>query len=101
MKFAKIALIWPRGSLSVGVLKSDGTDGTWDKLRGLKSELSRQARRATLVKRDFGLKIPQGMPRQAPGSHLVRRAPRHSREGAQPAPVSRHSQWVLWLDVDV
>jgi peptide chain release factor subunit 1 len=94
-------LDWPRDRLSVGLLESDSTDGTWDKLRGLKSELSRRARRVTLVKRDFGFKIPEGMPRWAPGIQLVRRGILARARNQLLSRALRNEEWVLWLDVDV
>jgi len=94
-------LDWPRQRLSLGFLEGDSTDGTWDRLRALKPALQDRARRVTLIKRDFGFRIPPGMPRWAPPIQQLRRGILARARNQLLFRALRNEDWVLWLDVDV
>src|SRR3954462_14989771 len=66
-------LEWPKSRLSIGILESDSIDGTADALERLRPRLLARAQRVTLVKRDFGFRIPPGLPRWHPAFQLARR----------------------------
>jgi Anp1 len=68
--------------LSIGLLASDIADGTFERLDERRLALEARCRRVTLVRRDFGFQIPDGVPRWAPALQLERRVV----PGAQPQP---------------
>lgn len=87
--------------ISLGFLVSDSTDGTADVLRARLPELERTYRRVTLIERDFGFQVPDGLRRwsaaiQAPRRTVLARSRNHLLFGAL-----RDEDWVLWLDADV
>ena len=50
---------YPQASLSIGVLEGDSHDGTMVSLERLLPRLQARGNRVTIVKRDFGLKLPE------------------------------------------
>ncbi len=94
-------LDFPPDRLSLGILEGDSTDGTWAALNARLGELRRRYRRVTLLRRDFGFRLPPGVPRWNHAFQLARRtvlarARNHLLVGAL-----GDEDWVLWLDVDV
>lgn len=94
-------LQWPREALSLGLLESDSSDGTWERLVALEPALRRRAERVTLVKRDFGFKAPAGVPRWAPAIQRLRRAVLARARNQLLFRALDDEDWVLWIDVDV
>ena len=94
-------LSWPSGNLSIGLLESDSRDATWDKLQAARGRLERRCRRTTLVKRDFGFRMPEGLPRWAPAYQLTRRSILARARNQLLFRALAGEDWVLWLDVDV
>lgn len=87
--------------ISLGFLVSDSTDGTLEALRSRRPELERRYRKVTILERDFGFTVPEGMRRwsaaiQAPRRIVLARSRNHLLFGAL-----GDEEWVLWLDVDV
>jgi peptide chain release factor subunit 1 len=95
------ALTWPRERLALGFLESDSTDGTFDRLAALRPRLEARAARVAMVKRDFGFRLPDGVPRWAPGYQLARRTVLARARNQLLFRTLRDEEWVLWLDVDL
>lgn len=92
-------LTYPRRCLSIGILESDSNDGTFEQVgRRLASE---NFRRVTLLKKDFGLNIPEGTPRFSAVYQPVRRAVLARARNHLLFGALSDEEWVLWLDVDV
>jgi len=94
-------LDWPKDSLSIGFLESDSLDGTWEALLGLESVFQLRAAAVTMVKRDFGFRIPTGVPRWAPEIQKFRRCILARARNQLLFRALRNEEWVLWLDADV
>lgn len=101
------ALTYPRSHLELGVLVSDSTDRTWNRLHELVS--ARQASpsrfaRASLFKKDFDAselenkgKARHGFEVQVQRRALLAR----SRSWLLSAAMTPDIDWVLWIDIDV
>jgi hypothetical protein len=94
-------LAWPRQRLSVGLLESDSRDGTWEALTALLPRLRAGRRRADIWKRDFGFRMPPGIPRWEHGLQIPRRTVLAKSRNHLLLHALDDEQWVLWLDVDV
>lgn len=91
----------PRERLSIGFLESDSTDGTFEALEAALPDMEARCRRVTLAKRDYGFRMPPGVPRWAPAYQLVRRANLARARNQLLFRALRDEDWVLWVDVDV
>lgn len=94
-------LTFPHPQLSLGILESDSSDGTFEEVQQRLARDCRNFRRKVLFKRDFGFSIPDAVPRytavyQVQRRTVLARARNHLLFGAL-----RDEEWVLWLDVDV
>jgi hypothetical protein len=94
-------LSYPRNLLSLGFMESDSKDNTFETLLGLEQRLSARCRRVELAKRDFGFRIPAGIPRWAPAYQLLRRSVLARSRNNLLFRALRDEDWVLWIDVDV
>jgi peptide chain release factor subunit 1 len=94
-------LSYPPELLSLGILESDSRDGTFARLQAMRPRLQRRFRRVCLLKRDFGFRMPPGMPRWAPAFQQVRRAVLARSRNRLLMQALDDEDWVLWLDVDV
>jgi hypothetical protein len=94
-------LDWPKSRLSIGMLESDSIDGTPDALGRLHPRLRSRAEQVTLVKKDFGFRMPDGVPRWAPAFQLARRAVLARSRNQLLFRALDDEEWVLWIDVDV
>lgn len=94
-------LEWPRARLSIGLLEGDSTDGTWDSLQELRPRLSKRVTRASLFKRDYGFRVPSGVPRWAPEIQQARRQILARARNQLLFRSLRDEDWVLWIDVDL
>src|ERR1700687_3329095 len=65
------AVHYPRALLSLGLLESDSEDGTFEGSRALEPRLAARCRRVHISKRDFGFRMPAGVPRWAPAYQLL------------------------------
>jgi hypothetical protein len=95
------ALDHPREALSVGALESDSADGTWERLTGLLPRLDARAARVTLMRHDFGFRVPHGMDRWAAPVQLPRRVALAKSRNRLLQTALRDETWVLWVDVDL
>lgn len=91
----------PSSRLSLGLLESDSTDDTFSSLQQRLPELRARYARVTLLRRDFGFRIPPGVPRWAPPLQLARRTVLAKSRNHLLFAALRDEEWVLWLDVDV
>jgi hypothetical protein len=95
------ALAYPHDRLSLGVLESDSSDATFAEISRAVPELRREFQNVTLVKRDFGYRLPVGVHRSAPSVQAERRAILARSRNHLLFAALRDEEWVLWLDVDV
>ncbi|MEO8668242.1 MAG: hypothetical protein ABI399_06980 [Bauldia sp.] len=95
------ALDWPRERLSIGLIEGDSRDETWAKLGALRPRLDARATATTVIRRDFGFRMPPGVPRWAPAYQLVRRGILARSRNTLLMRALADEDWVLWIDVDV
>lgn len=94
-------LDWPRQRMALGYLESDSLDGTHERMAALRPQLERRAARVTIARRDFGFRIPAGLPRWTPAFQLARRAVLARARNHLLFAALADEEWVLWLDVDI
>ena len=94
-------LSYPRDRLSVGLLESDSTDGTYELLQARLPALRESFGRVTLTQRHFNFQIPSGSPRWAQPLQLARRTILAKSRNHLLFAALRDEDWVLWIDVDV
>lgn len=94
-------LDWPRERLSIGILEGDSRDETAAHLAELKPEFDRRASRVTILSRDYGVRLPEGLPRWAPALQLLRRKTLARARNQLLFRALDDEDWVLWLDVDL
>jgi hypothetical protein len=94
-------LTYPHARISVALLESDSTDGTFAALEQSLPALRRAFARAEIGKRDYGYRIPPGVPRWAPEIQLQRRSILAKSRNYLLSSALRDEDWVLWIDVDL
>ena len=95
------ALEWPRHRLSLGLLESDSSDGTADRLSALRPRLEARCGRVTILSHSYGFSIPDGQPRWTPAYQLGRRNILARSRNRLLFSTLRDEDWVLWIDVDM
>ena len=95
------AMSYPRSLLSLGLMESDSEDDTLHQLLALEPRLAARCRRVAISKRDFGFRMPAGVPRWAPAYQLVRRSVLARSRNQLLFRALWDEDWVLWVDVDV
>jgi GT2 family glycosyltransferase len=95
------ALTYDRTLLSLAMLESDSTDGTYDRLQELSAAAHEQFRSVKLFKRDYNFSMPPSLPRWESGLQLARRAILARSRNQLLFRALDDEDWVLWLDVDV
>lgn len=95
------SLTYPRQLLSLAVLESDSTDDTYELFTQHLAELNGALGRAELYKKDFGYRLPPGLPRYAHHLQVQRRAVLARSRNHLLFRALDDEDWVLWLDVDV
>jgi peptide chain release factor subunit 1 len=96
-----LSLTFPHSDLSVGLLESDSDDGTFERLRTLAGTHASAFGRIEVFKRDFGFRMPPGVPRWEPAFQIARRTVLARSRNQLLFRALRDEDWVLWLDVDV
>ncbi|WP_374440165.1 glycosyltransferase [Stella sp.] len=86
--------------LSIGLLDSDSTDDTWGRLQARRPMLEARFRRVTMVRHDFGYRLPPG-PRYQASVQRERRATLARSRNRLLSAALRDEDWVLWIDADV
>jgi hypothetical protein len=94
-------LSYPHRLLSLGFLESDSLDGTHAELERRLPELRREFARVGLWKKDFGYRIPPGVPRWAPQLQPRRRQVLARSRNHLLLHALDDEDWVLWMDVDL
>lgn len=95
------SLTYPRQLLSLAVLEGDSTDGTYELFARHLPELNETLRSAQLHKKDFGYRLPPGLPRYANHLQVQRRSILARSRNHLLFRALDDEDWVLWLDVDV
>lgn len=94
-------LDYPHEQISLGLLESDSSDETFARLAQQLPDLQKAFRRAEIWKKDYGFKIPAGVPRWAGKIQPERRAVLAKSRNQLLFRALKDEDWVLWLDVDV
>jgi hypothetical protein len=95
------SLTYPAESLSLALLDSDSTDGTFGLLQARLRGAGARFRAASVFRRDFGFTIPPGVPRYAHHIQVQRRSILARARNHLLFRALDDEAWVLWLDVDV
>ena len=96
-----VSLTYPHDLISIGMLESDSSDGTYAIARHMLPTLRREFREVRLWKRDYGFRVPPGLHR---GDARIQRERRSVLARSRNQLLMRAIQdedWVLWLDVDL
>jgi peptide chain release factor subunit 1 len=94
-------LSYSHAAISVGLLESDSVDTTFRDIQERLPSLRSRFRRVGLWKRDFGYRIPPGLPRWAPEIQVERRTVLAKSRNHLLFHALDDEDWVLWIDVDV
>lgn len=94
-------LTFDRKYLSVGLLESDSSDGTFDELQQMVERRRESFGSLKLFKRDYNFHMPASRPRWTPGVQLARRNILARSRNQLLFRALRDEDWVLWLDVDL
>ncbi|HLH96347.1 MAG TPA: hypothetical protein VKW08_14630 [Xanthobacteraceae bacterium] len=94
-------LTYPPGLLSLGILEGDSDDDTFAEVERRLPVACADFARYRLFKRDFGLRLPPGVPRYSPVFQIQRRTILARARNHLLFRALGDEDWVLWLDVDV
>lgn len=94
-------LTYPADLLSIGLLEGDSGDNTYAGLQNWLPELKSRFRVTTVLQKDFGFKIPPGLPRWTSHIQLERRSVLAKSRNYLLFRALDDEDRVLWLDVDV
>jgi hypothetical protein len=94
-------LSYPPELLSIGLLESDSTDGTYDVFQRELGILGSRWRSTGLWKLDYNYSIPQGFHRWHASIQLKRREILARSRNELLERAIKDEDWILWLDVDV
>ena len=92
---------YPPELITVGLLESDSRDRSFEVFQGALPRLRGERRRARIWKRDFGFRLPPGVPRWAPPFQIARRSVLSKSRNHLLSRALEDEDWVLWIDVDV
>lgn len=95
------SLDYPHGLLSVGLLESDSTDGTFEKFQAGLNAYAGHFASARIWKKDFHFKLPPGSKRWDRSIQKNRRSVLAKSRNFLLFNALQEHDWVLWLDVDV
>ena len=94
-------LTYPAQLISLGLLESDSTDGTYEAVNEHLAGRRAAGQRAACWKKDFGYQIPRATPRWAHHIQIQRRSILAKSRNHLLSRALSSEEWVLWLDVDV
>ena len=94
-------LTYPADRLSLGLLESDSTDGTFEEVNRRLAPLQGRWRRARAWRRNFGLHLPEDQPRWGPHLQIPRRTALAKSRNHRLMRSLDDEDWVLWIDVDL
>ncbi|NEP13073.1 MAG: glycosyltransferase [Symploca sp. SIO2C1] len=92
-------LDYPHGKISLGILESDSSDGSFDWLQRHLPEFSQEFSQVHLFKKDF--QFHHSVPRWQPSIQFQRRSILAKSRNWLLQQSLQAEEWVLWLDVDV
>jgi glycosyltransferase involved in cell wall biosynthesis len=95
------ALTYPADRLSVGLLESDSSDGTYEAFSKEGEKHRPRFCRMGLWKKNFGYHLPPGVPRWEAGVQAQRRSILARSRNHLLFHALEDEDWVLWLDADV
>jgi Anp1 len=95
------SLTYTHRRLAIGLLESDSQDSTYDHFQRETEKARAEFHSAQIWKKDFGFRIPQGMPRWHPSIQEERRAVLARSRNHLLYHALGEADWVMWLDVDV
>ena len=94
-------LTYPKSLLSLGMLESDSTDGTYESLVKRIDSVRPLFRAVHLFRRHYGFVLPPDVPRWLPQLQVQRRSIMARARNQLLFRALDDETWVLWLDVDV
>jgi len=94
-------LSYPASSISLGFLESDSDDGTYDRIGARLEALRGRYASSEIWQKNFGFRIPNGLPRWSHAFQLPRRKILAKARNQLLFRALKEQDWVLWLDVDV
>jgi len=94
-------LTYPAELISIGILESDSHDHSFLKFSTQCQAHESRFRNVSCLKKDFGFRLPTGVPRWEPSVQLARRAVLARSRNHLLFHALDDEDWVLWLDVDV
>lgn len=92
--------IYPRARMSLAILESDSSDGSYEKIKSLIPRLQKCCARVELFKKDFGYRR-SFYPRWHPQVQYKRRQILARSRNFLLYSALRNEEWVLWIDADV
>ena len=92
-------LSYPHDKISLGLLESDSSDGTYEWLEAKRPELETQFRRVSIFKHDYGYQSK--LPRWVASQQVKRRCTLAKSRNTLLMRALQDEAWVLWLDVDL
>lgn len=94
-------LTYPKSRLSLGMIESDSTDGTYELLTARIDSIRPLFHAVHLIRRDYGFVLPPHVPRWLPQIQVQRRSILARARNQLLFRALDDETWVLWLDVDV
>jgi hypothetical protein len=94
-------LTYPAEQLSLGMLESDSDDDSFARYAERLDGLATRYASAKIWRKDFGFRIPFGLPRWHEAIQLPRRAVLAKARNHLLFHALDEQDWVLWLDVDI
>ncbi|MCW3105221.1 MAG: Anp1 [Bacteroidetes bacterium] len=92
---------YPKKKISIAFLESDSSDTTYADIQARLPQLKKKYHKATLCKKDFGFRIPEGMPRYWETIQYERRSILARSRNQLLFRALQNEEWVLWLDSDL
>jgi hypothetical protein len=94
-------LSYPKQLVSLGFLEGDSIDDTAEAVESRLLELRARFASANLWRKDFGFRLPPGIPRWEHAFQLARRKILARARNHLLFHALEDQEWVLWMDVDV
>ncbi len=94
-------LTYPREAIHLAFLESDSADGTWGALQERCAVWRELFPKVRAYKKDFGFRLPPGVPRWEPSMQPARRAILARSRNHLLLRGLEDEEWVLWMDVDL
>src|SRR5262249_55485735 len=89
-------MTYPASRLSLGLLESDSGDGTFEAASRRLDDNRTRFRRAGIWRKDFGFRLPEGIPRWLPAFQIPRRTILAKSRNHLLMHALQDEDWVLW-----